>query len=171
MFEEFLGIPMHPLVVHAAVVFVPLQVVAALAYALVPFVRRHVAWLVVSLAVAAPLAAWLAKLSGDAFRRRLTRNGTAGADLLSKIDQHSSYGDATLYASAVLGVLMILLVWVQVSRARRAVAGGVSAGGSRPASMVTAAVLTVAVLAMGLATGYYVFRTGDSGAHMVWTGL
>ena len=171
MFEEFLGIPMHPLVVHAAVVFVPLQVVAALAYALVPFVRRHVAWLVVSLAVAAPLAAWLAKLSGDAFRRRLTRNGTAGADLLRKIDQHSSYGDATLYASAVLGVLMILLVWVQVSRSRRAVAGGDSAGGSRPASMVTAAVLTVAVLAMGLATGYYVFRTGDSGAHMVWTGL
>jgi hypothetical protein len=171
VFEEILGIPMHPLVVHAAVIFVPLQVLAALAYALVPFVRRHVAWLVVALAVAAPLAAWLAKLSGDAFRRRLTRNGTAGPSLLPKIDQHSSYGDATLYASAVLGVLMIVLVWVQVSRSRRALGATDAAGSSHPASMVVAAVLTVGVLAMAVATGYYVFRTGDSGAHMVWTGL
>ena len=41
MFEEFQGIPAHPLLLHAAVVFVPLLALATIAYAFVPFVRPH----------------------------------------------------------------------------------------------------------------------------------
>ena len=37
--------------------------------------------------------------------------------------------------------------------------------------MVLAVLLTVGVVGAGGAAGYYVFKTGDSGAHMVWTGL
>jgi hypothetical protein len=172
VFEEFLGIPMHPLLVHASVVLIPLQVLAALVYALVPFARRHIAWLVITLAVVGPLTALLSKLSGDAFRDRLIRNGTAGGDLIPKIDEHSSFGDATLYASLALSVVTVLLVVIQVARFRRAGAGGASGGeGSSTGQFVTALVLTVLVLAAAGATGYYVFRTGDTGAHMVWTGL
>ncbi|HEX2356851.1 MAG TPA: hypothetical protein VHI50_10380, partial [Micromonosporaceae bacterium] len=65
MFEEILGVPAHPLLVHAAVVFVPLLIAAALAYALVPALRGRVGWAVALLAVAAPLAAWFATLSGN----------------------------------------------------------------------------------------------------------
>ena len=180
MFEEVLGIPAHPLLVHAAVVFVPLQILAAFAYAIVPYVRRLIAWLVVALAVVAPLAALFSKLSGDAFRARLIRNGSVGPPVLDKISQHSSYGNNTLYFSIGLSVVMLALVAVQVLRSRRPATAGVAAGdgeearkGDQPAkgSIVVAAVLTVAVLVVGAFTGYYVFRTGDTGAHIVWSGL
>jgi hypothetical protein len=29
----------------------------------------------------------------------------------------------------------------------------------------------VLTVALGAATGYYVFRTGDTGAHIVWSGI
>jgi uncharacterized membrane protein len=178
VFEEVLGIPAHPLLVHAAVVFVPLQVLAAFAYALVPFVRRFIAWLVIGIAVIAPLTALFAKLSGDAFRDRLVRKGTSGPFLV-QIDQHSSYGTSTLFASIGLSVLMIVLMIVQVSRSRPAVAQPVgdeetssrtASLGSARGSIVIAGILTVAVLVVGAATGYFVFKTGDTGAHMVWSG-
>jgi hypothetical protein len=183
LFEEVLGIPAHPLLVHAAVVFVPLQILAAFAYAIVPYVRRLIAWLVVALAVVAPLAALFSKLSGDAFRARLIRNGTVGQPVLDKISQHSSYGNNTLYFSIGLSVAMLALVAVQVLRSRRpatAGAAGAAAGdgeeahkADQPAKgwIVVAAVLTVAVLVVGAFTGYYVFKTGDTGAHIVWSGL
>ncbi len=34
MFNQILGLPAHPLLIHAAVVFVPLQIVAAIVYGL-----------------------------------------------------------------------------------------------------------------------------------------
>jgi hypothetical protein len=183
VFEEVLGIPAHPLLVHAAVVFVPLQVLAAFVYALVPVVRRLIAWLVVGLAVLAPITAFMAKLAGDALRERMIRNATVTPEFLPKIDQHSSFGNSTLYASLILSVLTVGLVVVQVLRSRprrdpdhatsgddKATTNGATTNGAK-GMMLLAVVLTVAVLSVGGATGYYVFKTGDSGAHMVWDGL
>jgi hypothetical protein len=169
VFEEILGIPAHPLLVHAAVVFIPLQVAAALVYALVPFARRYIAWFVVGVAVVAPAAALFAKLSGDAFRARLVRNN-AGGDLLVKIDEHMGFGTNALYASLTLGVLMLLLVWVQSrrSRPRDTDDNAEPAGGG---SMVLAVIVTIITVLAAGAAGYYVFRTGDTGAHIVWSGM
>ncbi len=178
MFEEVFGIPAHPLLVHAAVVFVPLQILAALSYAFVPFARRLIAWLVVALAVAAPLSAYFAKLSGDAFEARMIKRGTVTPQGLQDIAQHSGYGTNTLYFSIGLSVAVVLLLIVQMARSAKsaqalststAEGAGESVtkkGGRGP--VVVAALLTVAVLVLGALTGYYVFKTGDSGAHMVW---
>jgi hypothetical protein len=179
VFEEVLGIPAHPLLVHAAVVFVPLQVLAAFVYALVPVARRFIAWVVVGLAVVAPITALTAKLSGDALRERLVRAGAVSPEFLPKIEEHNSFGDSTLYASLILSVLTIALVVVQVSRSRPSRDPGDATSGDNEAAtsgrgkapMVLAVVLTIGVVAIGGATGYYVFKTGDTGAHMVWTGL
>jgi glucan phosphoethanolaminetransferase (alkaline phosphatase superfamily) len=169
VFEEILGIPAHPLLVHAVVVFVPLQVAAAIAYAVVPFTRRYIWWLVLALAVIAPGAAWFAKLSGTALKGRLIRNGVVSNEFLPKIDQHNSYGDLTAYFSTALGVLMLLMVLVVTKR---------PAEGERSTSllpsggnMVVSVLMLVGIIVIGGITGYYVFRTGDSGAHMVWEGL
>jgi hypothetical protein len=162
VFEEILGIPAHPLLVHAAVVFVPLAVAAAIAYALVPYVRRYTAWIVVALAVVAPLAATAAKLSGDAFRARLIRHGAHDPTFLGKIDAHSAFGRSTLYWSLGLGVLMLLLVFLPTLRA--------GAAASAATSMAAKVVLIVVTVAVAGITGYYVFRAGDAGAHIVWSG-
>ena len=90
MFEEVFGIPAHPLLVHAAVVFVPLQILAAFAYALVPFVRHYIAWLVAGLAALAPATALLAQESGEAFQERLVRNKTVGDELIKQIHMNTA---------------------------------------------------------------------------------
>lgn len=181
MLEELFGLPAHVLVVHGTVVFVPLQIAAALAYAFIPIVRRRVAWLVIGLAVVGPISAAMAKLSGDAFRDRRAEQGVGG-ELLTRIDQHGTYGLRTAIASVVLSLLTAALVLVQVSRSRRgrggAAAGGSAEGGTSDgapqprragwSAVVVAAVLTVAVVVAGASAGYFVVRTGHTGSEMVW---
>jgi hypothetical protein len=162
VFEEFLGIPAHPLLVHAAVVFVPLQVLAAIGYAVAPFTRRYIWWAVLGLAVVGPAAAVAAKESGEAFRARLVRKGASGT-FLSDIDKHMTFGNLTAYLSVALGVLMLVLVLLI---AKRPVDGQASGGGSKVLMIISA----VVIVALAGATGYYAFRAGDSGAHIVWSG-
>jgi uncharacterized membrane protein len=151
--ETFLGIPLHPLLIHAAVVLVPLLVVAALVYALVPRLRQRVGWVLVGLAVIAPLCALASKLSGDAFRARLARRH-ASAELLGQIDAHRHLGTILVWVVAALGLVALLLALLPAPRQTRAVS------------------LTLVVLTVGLSltSAYYVFRTGDTGAHIVWNG-
>ncbi len=161
MFETVLGIPAHPLLLHAAVVFIPLLVAAALAYALVPAIRPRIGWAVVLLALAGPLSALFAKLSGDAFRRRLIRRHLVSPQVISKVTTHQGYGNMTLYLTVALGVVVLVMVAVALARRNRS-------GASWTALSL---VLLVASVGLSVATGYYVFRTGDTGAHIVWQGF
>ncbi len=172
MFQTVLGIPAHPLLLHAAVVFVPLLVAAALAYALVPPIRSRIAWAVVLLALAGPLSALFAKLSGDAFRHRLIRRHLVSPQVLAKVSTHQSYGNMTLYLTAALGLLTLLLVGYVLAGARRAGAyRGADVVAAGPGATALLVVLVVGTVALALAAGYYVFRTGDTGAHIVWKGF
>jgi uncharacterized membrane protein len=153
VFETFNGLPLHPLVVHAAVVFIPLLIAAVLAYAFVPRVRSRVDWLVVGLAVVAPLTALTAKITGDAFRAREVRRHTASPSVLAKIDHHRLLGTWTLYVTIALGLVALALVLVR----RRPVA--------------VSALLVVAALGLSVAGGILVYLTGDSAAKIVWTGM
>lgn len=164
MFEEFTGIPVHPLLVHGAVVFVPLQVAAAIAYGLWPFARRHIGWLVASLAIVGPAAAYAAKLSGEAFQARLIRNGTTDQSILAKIAEHQGFGNQTTWFSLGLGALMILLIVLR--RLTRSVEGR---SGSGPAALTW--VVTGLGVLVGLTAVYYVVRAGETGAHIAWNGF
>jgi hypothetical protein len=176
VFEEFSGIPMHPLVVHGAVVFLPLQVLAAIAYAVVPWTRRQIAWLVAGLAVIGPIAAFVARASGQALRdRKVERAGDLPLDL-TKINEHSDFADATFYASLALGVLTLLLLGLHRAGIgqSRAGDGGARTGDGQVRAGTVALVLNIvmaaAVVGVGGATAYYILRTGDSGARMTWEG-
>ncbi|MEV1287174.1 DUF2231 domain-containing protein [Micromonospora sp. NPDC049679] len=157
MFDEFMGMPMHPLLVHGVVVFVPLLVLAALAYALVPRVRDRVGWAAALLAIAAPVSAFLATQSGEALERRLVAKGYQG-EALAKIQQHAEYGDMTFWFSLGLAVATGLLLWV-TSGSRR-VSGLPSWVGL---------VLTVVIVVLAVVASIYVFLAGDSGAKMLWS--
>jgi uncharacterized membrane protein len=157
VFESFNGLPLHPLLVHAVVVLVPLLVIGALAYVLFPRLRRRLAWVVALLALAAPLAAVAADLSGDAFRSRLIKRKLVSADILTKINQHESYGQKLVFATIALGVLTLLVAYLTTRRSARVPAWG-------------STVLNVAMVAVALVCAFYVFQTGDTGAKAVWTG-
>lgn len=170
-----MGIPAHPFLVHAAVVFVPLLAVAAVGYAFVPFVRPHLRWVLGLLAVATPLAALLAKLSGDAFLDRLRSRNRVSPEFVPRLEEHQQLGTNTLYAAIVLGVVALALVYfVRPGGAEVPAAGeGDGADAARPAAgspRVLSLVLAVLSLAAAGVTLYYVFRTGDSGAQAVWEG-
>lgn len=146
MFEEIAGLPMHPLSVHAAAVFVPLLALVAGAYVLVPKLRPRVGWVAAVLAVVAPVAAVVARFSGEAF---LTRRGFLREGL---IGDHARYGDLTMLAALVLGILTLALL--TIGRPDRRV---------RIRRVLGALVVVAAVTAV-----VFVVLAGDAGARSVW---
>ncbi|AVT36174.1 DUF2231 domain-containing protein [Plantactinospora sp. BB1] len=181
MLEEFMGIPAHPFLVHAAVVFVPLLALTAVGYAFLPFVRPHLRWVLGLLAVATPLAALMAKLSGDRFLARLESRNRVSPEYVPRLAEHQDLGTNTLYATLVLGVLALALVFLVSPRtaapapATAGVEGGAdgtegTAAATAKGSPVLTLVLGVLSLAAAGITLYYVFRTGDTGAQAVWQG-
>lgn len=73
LFDLINGLPMHPLVVHAAVVLLPVTALLAIVVALVPRWSRSWGLLVPILAFVSTGAAFLAKESGEALARRVGR--------------------------------------------------------------------------------------------------
>src|SRR5688500_2816446 len=118
MIETLLGLPAHPLIVHAAVVLAPLLVALVVAYSLVPAVRRGTAGAVLGLGGAAPAALWAAKLSGDAFLQLQISRG-AQAEFVQQLQQHQDFGELAAYAGTALGVLALLLVYACTAAGRK----------------------------------------------------
>jgi hypothetical protein len=165
VFDTILGIPAHPLLIHAAVVFIPLLILGAIVYAAWPPFRSRIGWAVLALAVIAPFSALFAKLSGENLKTRLATRGVHPAGLA----QHNSYGDDTFWWTLALGVVTLAFVFYTWRLSRAVPADGVgTATAAKPMVRIAATVVTVV---LGAVTGYYVFRTGDTGAHMVWQGL
>jgi len=163
MLEEFMGVPLHPLLVHAPVVFVPLLALLAVGYAFVPLIRPHTRWVLGLLAIATPVAAFLTKLSGDAFLRRLQSRNQVTPEFLPRLQAHQELGTLTVYATVALGLLTLALVYLVAPRIAAAAA---AADSSRALSLV---VRLLTLVAAGVSL-YYVIRTGDSGGKAVWEG-
>jgi hypothetical protein len=122
VFEQILGLPAHPLILHTAVVFIPLFGISAIAYVVVPVLRRHIWWLVGLLAIAGAASAYATRASGLAFRERLIRRGQAGGDLLPKLAAHQHFGDMTLWFTLAAAVVTLVLLVVTPNWRRRALA-------------------------------------------------
>jgi hypothetical protein len=139
---EVIGLPVHPLVVHAAVVLVPLSALGALAVILFAAVRKRYGWLVVWVAVAAAGSAIVAKLSGEALAASL------GVGQL--VATHQSYGELMPYPTVSLALLLPAALLLE----KRSVPG-----------WRVSAVLSVLAAVAGLVL---VGLTGHSGATAVW---
>jgi preprotein translocase subunit SecG len=174
VFEEIGGLPLHPLLIHAAVVFVPLLAIGSVAYAVVPGLRRLLWWAVGLLALAGAGSTVLARFSGVAFRQRLLRKHLLTPEFTPKVDAHQHYGTVTMWVTIALAVVSLVLIWA-VPRRSRSTSGAAGsgaedsgAGGSGGGGAAIQIVLAVLVIGLAVASIYYVYRTGDSGARMVW---
>lgn len=150
MFEQVMGLYLHPLAVHAPIVLVPLLVLAVLVYALVPMTRKHVAWVTAILAIVTPVTALVAKLSGEALRD--DRYPQAPSEIVT----HSEWGDRLLWATLALGPLALALVLV-----RSYVAD------ARTRTWVSWVLSVLAIAAAALASGF-VFQAGHTGSEFNW---
>lgn len=141
---DVFGLPLHPLVVHAAVVLVPLASLGALAVVASARVRDRYGWLTVAFAVAAAGSAVVARLSGEVLAEDL------GVGPL--VATHQMWGQWVPFPAVALALALPAGLLI---RTRSAWAWWV------------AAALTVLAALAGLAL---VVLTGHSGATAVWGG-
>ena len=124
---ELNGVPLHPLVVHAAVILGPATALTAIAYAVLPGWRWLIRWPMVALAVATVGAVFLAKVAGQELLEQR-------ASQLSRLDVaqiavHQDRGNVLLWVA--LGFLVIAVVAALTVGGPSALASGAGARDSR----------------------------------------
>lgn len=145
---EIAGIPLHPLVVHAAVVLTPLAVLLALA-SLLPRWRDRLRWPVLAGALVAGGSVVAAYLSGTSFRDS-DRFSTATGEFADKLTTHEDLGTYLLWWTIAFAVVALLDTALRPDK-----------GWLRWLLGALLAVTSVAVLVI-------VVVTGHSGADAVW---
>lgn len=141
---EFNGLPLHPLVVHAAVIFGPLAALAGLLH-LVPSLRAKVRWPMVVLTVVGVGALVVAYLSGGDLLDERSELGQ-----LPQVQEHEDLGTQLLWIGLGFGAVALLAGWLSTRT-----------GAVRVLLDVLLAVASVVLIV-------WVFRTGEAGARAVW---
>ena len=149
MFDTVLGLPVHPLVVHAVVVLVPLSAVGVVAISLVPRWRARYGVLVLLVATAALVMVPVATRSGESLEDRID----AGGVVARQIADHQEIAELVLWPTLAMWVLAAVLVLLTRQR--------------RQGTVVTL-VAGLAVVAAVLA-GAAVVRAGHLGSTAVWS--
>jgi uncharacterized membrane protein len=148
MIDTVNGLPLHPLVVHAVVVLLPLAVLGTIAIAVRPRWRATYGPLVVAVAAVATVLCPVATSSGEALEEQVGDPG-----------QHAQLGDQLVWFAIPVLLLSLVLVYL----ARRQARERDSSGPSRLITVVAALSVVAAV-----ACAVQVYRVGDSGARAAW---
>jgi hypothetical protein len=151
VFDTVGGIPLHPLLVHAVVVLVPLAALLVLASALSTRFRRWAGLLTPVAATLALVSIPLATESGESLERRVP--------MTPLVEEHAELGDGLLVLVAALAVAAWAL-WFLDRRAR--------AAGETGRSVLMLVVIVLSVLAVA-ATVVQTVRIGHSGAKATWS--
>lgn len=160
MFDTIFGLPVHPLVVHATVVFVPAAAVAVALAAFWPRFRRHGALAALVLSVVALVLVPLSTESGESLERRV------GDSAL--VREHAELADGLLPFVLVLVVASAAIWWLQ--RRHLATSDAPGAQARRPGTPILAAVGVLAVIGV-VGTSVQIVRIGHSGAKAAWSGV
>jgi uncharacterized membrane protein len=144
------GLPLHPLVVHAAVVFGPLAALSAIAYVCIPRYRDQLRWVTVALTVIAFFSIWAAYLTGENFFASDHFDNFSG-EALERIQTHESYAKTLRWIITGFALATGAATWQH----------------NRPPGTLRTA-LNVLVVILAVATLVWVGLTGDAGARAVW---
>lgn len=148
-FDLINGMPVHPLVVHAAVVLVPLAAIGLIVMAFSPRFSRRYGWLVVWASIGGALFSFVAKQAGEAL---VSRVGQPGFD-------HAELGDIMPVVASLLTVATIALWLLDRGPEDSPRRGG-----------LLRTLVAVAAVALALGNMFWMYRVGDSGAKSVWSG-
>jgi uncharacterized membrane protein len=176
-----LNLPIHPLAVHAPIILVALLVLGGLAYLLIAPLRQRIGWAVAALVLISPLTVYGSVLSGEMFA-----DFTFGAGKWTDaVETHQNYGWWLLWT--LVALVPVWFLFAALDRGRRAARqrngsapapaadedGETPAGSDDPAAtgrkiiMFILGLLAFALLALA---AYLLFKSGHSGADMVWGG-
>jgi formate hydrogenlyase subunit 3/multisubunit Na+/H+ antiporter MnhD subunit len=152
MFDLIAGLPLHPLVVHATEVVVPLAAAVVALAALWPLFRRWARFLPLGLALAALVLVPIATQSGEALEERVAET--------SLIETHAEMAEGLLPWVVGLVVVAAVLLWWNWDEHR--------ATEPRAPKWVALVLAVTAVLA-ATGTAAQAVLIGHSGATAVWS--
>jgi hypothetical protein len=169
-FDTVAGLPVHILVIHAAVVLLPLMALVTIAFTVRPRWRPGLPWAVLGNLVALG-AAYAAKESGEMLQARLTAasgepvavdHGTLGSSL--------PYFALGMLAASVIAYLLVGRTTRVPDDYRVADGPGIADDSrvARRASTPVTVLAVVVVLVAGVASTTWTYRVGDSGSKAVW---
>ena len=146
---EINGLPLHALVVHAAVVFGPLAALAGVLYAVLPSWRARLRWPLVVLAAVALVTIWVAYLSGE----QVDEANQYGGPLEELVEEHEERAELLRITVTAFALVSFLAAWWQ----------------TRPGIVRVALLVLVGLLAVD--TAVMTVLTGDAGAQIAWYGV
>lgn len=154
--ESIAGLPAHPLLVHGAVVLVPLAVLGFIAVGWRDAWRQRYLLPVVLVAVAGWALAFLATQSGEPMEEHVRSLAAAAGEPRPRFGEHPDLGET----AGILSFLFMLSVggvfalgqWVPAAKSSRRVMLGAYAVGTL----------------VGLAALFWMIRAGHTGAKLAW---
>lgn len=153
---QLAGLPLHPLLVHAVVVLLPLAALMLIVGSLWPAARRRLGILTPIVAIVGGGFALLAKQAGEALERQVPSSAL--------VEAHTRMGDGPVIWAFFLIVVAVgqwAWFWWHARRADRPI------GGAR----VVTGVIAVIAIAVAIGTTIDLVLVGDSGARAVWSAL
>jgi len=147
------GLPAHALLLHVAVVLVPLTALLEIVCGLWPAARRgQLLWLTLVMAVATMVLTPITINAGQWLYDLRTKPSPI-------LREHAERGSTMVYFAAALLVVAVGLVVVRLIERR-----------SEKRRVVAHVIVGIIVLAVGISSTIQVYRTGDAGAQSVWGG-
>ena len=144
---EINGLPLHAIVVHAAVVFSPLAALAGVLYAVVPRWRDTLRWPLVVVVAIAVGSIWVAYFSGEDVEEA---NGPYAGEFGKLFETHEDRANMLRWVASGFAVVSFAAAWWHTRTGpMRVVLLGLTGVGA-------------------IATGIYVVLTGDAGAQLAW---
>ncbi len=158
--ESLFGLPAHPLVVHAAVVLLPLGALGAIVVALHAGARRRLAIVVAGVCIVATAAVGLAQQSGEALEENVRET--------QLVEAHTHQGETVLPWAIVLSVLAVAVAARDPLVAAQGTEGSFA---SRLPALDGKAITTglaALVLIVSIGATWSVTVVGHSGAKATW---
>lgn len=151
-FETIDKLPLHPLVVHAPIVLIPLVTIAIIITSFKPEWHKAFAIPVGVLTFASLVTSYLAKESGEFLEEKVRES--------QLLEEHAELGDAFFIIALIFTIIVV--AWCLYPFAVEKIAFLKDKG---KAIRVTLCVITIA---FSIYASYDVYRVGHSGARSVW---
>ena len=145
LFGSVAGLPLHPLVIHASIVLIPLVAIGALIMSYLPSFSRRYGKLILVIALFAQLSLFLAKVTGEAFEEILDKD----------MGNHAELGEIAPFITLPM-VALIYLRW-RLDRS-----------GATVGSVWIRRLTSLALILASLASIAVIVLVGHSGAESVW---
>lgn len=165
--SEFFGLPLHPLIVHATAVLVPLAALVVIGAVLWPRFRAWAGPMPMGLSLIALILTPLSTATGENLEHDVAETAL--------LEKHTEMGEQLLPFTIALFVLSVAFWWLD--RRRTATPDPATPDPATPAGSATTAsrlrtitaVVGVLALLAAVGTGVQVGRIGHSGAKAAWS--